>query len=77
MPAGTDSISRVSWVERAVERSAAVQRSRERIAAQVRQMLDAARTLIAIKGDEFTTQELAAEAGVALQNLLPLLLEQG
>ena len=30
-------------------------------------MLDAARTLIATKGDEFTTQELAAEAGVALQ----------
>jgi TetR/AcrR family transcriptional regulator len=54
-------------VERAVERSAAVQRSRERIAQQVRQMLDAARTLIATKGDEFTTQELAAEAGVALQ----------
>lgn len=30
-------------------------------------MLDAARTLIQTKGDEFTTQELAAEAGVALQ----------
>jgi TetR/AcrR family transcriptional regulator len=57
----------VSWVERAVERSAAVQRSRLRIAAQVRQMLDAATALIAVKGDEFTTQELAAEAGVALQ----------
>jgi AcrR family transcriptional regulator len=57
----------MSWVERAVERSAAVQRSRLRIAAQVRQMLDAARALIAVKGDEFTTQELAAEAGVALQ----------
>jgi TetR/AcrR family transcriptional regulator len=57
----------VSWVERAVERSAAVQRSRLRIAQQVRQMLDAARTLIGVKGDDFTTQELAAEAGVALQ----------
>jgi TetR/AcrR family transcriptional regulator len=56
-----------AWVERAVERSAAVQRSRSRIAIQVRQMLDAARTLIEEKGDEFTTQELAAEAGVALQ----------
>jgi AcrR family transcriptional regulator len=56
-----------AWVERAVERSAAVQRSRSRIAVQVRQMLDAARTLIEAKGDEFTTQELAAEAGVALQ----------
>ncbi len=30
-------------------------------------MLDAARVLIETKGDEFTTQELAAEAGVALQ----------
>src|SRR5262245_38730110 len=56
-----------SWVERAVERSAAVQRSRVRIAQQVRRMLDAARTLVGAKGDEFTTQELAAEAGVALQ----------
>jgi TetR/AcrR family transcriptional regulator len=57
----------VSWVERAVERSAAVQRSRQRIADQVRQLLDAARRLIDAKGDDFTTQELAAEAGVALQ----------
>jgi TetR/AcrR family transcriptional regulator len=57
----------VTWVERAVERSASVQRSRLRIAQQVRQMLDAARRLIDAKGDEFTTQELAAEAGVALQ----------
>lgn len=57
----------MSWVERAVERSAAVQRSRVRIAQQVRQMLDAARRLMDVKGDEFTTQELVAEAGVALQ----------
>jgi TetR/AcrR family transcriptional regulator len=45
----------------------AVQRSRLRIAHQVRQMLDAAGRLISAKGDEFTTQELCAEAGVALQ----------
>jgi TetR/AcrR family transcriptional regulator len=57
----------VTWVERAVERSAAVQRSRLRIAEQVRLMLDAARRLIKSKGDEFTTSELCAEAGVALQ----------
>lgn len=57
----------VSWVERAVDRSAAVQRSRQRIADQVRQLIDAARRLIEAKGDDFTTQELAAEAGVALQ----------
>ncbi|MCV7221633.1 TetR/AcrR family transcriptional regulator [Mycolicibacterium elephantis] len=44
-----------------------MQRSRQRIAQQVRQMLDAARKLIDAKGDDFTTQELAAEAGVALQ----------
>jgi AcrR family transcriptional regulator len=56
-----------AWLERAVERSAAVQRSRSRIAVQMRQMLDAARTLIEEKGDEFTTQELAVRAGVALQ----------
>jgi len=57
----------VEWVERAVERSAAVQRSRLRIAHQVREMLEAAGRLIHTKGDEFTTQELCAEAGVALQ----------
>jgi TetR/AcrR family transcriptional regulator len=55
------------WVERAVERSASVQRSRMRIAHQVRELLDAAGRLIDTKGDEFTTQELCAEAGVALQ----------
>jgi TetR/AcrR family transcriptional regulator len=57
----------VSWVDRAVDRSAAVQRSRQRIADQVRQLIDAARRLIEATGDDFTTQELAAEAGVALQ----------
>jgi TetR/AcrR family transcriptional regulator len=54
--------------ERAAERSAAVQRSRTRIANQVRSMLDAALRLIREKGDDsFTTQELVKEAGVALQ----------
>lgn len=61
------SASSESWVERAVERSAAVQRSRSRIASQVKLMLDAARRLIHDKGDDFTTQELVSEAGVALQ----------
>ena len=56
-----------SWVERAVERSTAVQRSRSRIATQVRLMLDAARRLIRTKDGDFTTQDLVAEAGVALQ----------
>lgn len=62
------SISSVSRAEeRAAERSAAVQRSRTRIANQVRLMLDAALRLIREKGDSFTTQELVKEAGVALQ----------
>jgi TetR/AcrR family transcriptional regulator len=61
-------ITSVSWAEeRAAERSAAVQRSRARIASQVRLMLDAALRLIREKGDSFTTQELVKEAGVALQ----------
>jgi AcrR family transcriptional regulator len=60
-------MSAMSWEERAFERSPAVQRSRERVAAQARLMLDAAHRLILVKGDAFTTQELAAEAGVALQ----------
>jgi TetR/AcrR family transcriptional regulator len=61
------SVPSESWVERAVERSAAVQRSRSRIANQVRLMLDAARQLIAANGGDFTTQDLVTEAGVALQ----------
>lgn len=56
-----------SWMERAFERSAAVQRSRTRIATQVRLMLDAARHLIRTKDGDFTTQDLVTEAGVALQ----------
>jgi TetR/AcrR family transcriptional regulator len=60
------SVGRESWIERAVDRSAAVQRSRTRIAKQVRVMLDAARRLIREK-DDFTTQDLVVEAGVSLQ----------
>jgi len=64
-PATMTSVSRAE--ERAAQRSAAVQRSRTRIANQVRLMLDAALRLIREKGDAFTTQELVKEAGVALQ----------
>jgi TetR/AcrR family transcriptional regulator len=64
-PASISSVSRAE--ERAAQRSAAVQRSRTRIANQVRLMLDAALRLIREKGDGFTTQELVKEAGVALQ----------
>ncbi|TCN54184.1 TetR family transcriptional regulator [Rhodococcus sp. SMB37] len=53
--------------ERAVERSVAVQRSRSRVENQIRAILDAAHRLVEAKGDAFTTQELAKEAGVALQ----------
>lgn len=63
--ASISSMSRAE--EKAAERSAAVQRSRTRIATQVRSMLDAALRLIREKGDSFTTQELVKEAGVALQ----------
>jgi TetR/AcrR family transcriptional regulator len=50
-----------------VDRSPRVNRSRVRSMRQAGQMLDAARRLIRVKGDAFTTQELAKEAGVALQ----------
>ena len=33
--------------------------------------------LVETKGPGFTTQDLIKEAGIALQDLLPLLLEQG
>jgi AcrR family transcriptional regulator len=57
----------VSWAERAAERSPLVHRSRARSIAQAKAMVDAARRLIAEKGERFTTQELVKEAGVALQ----------
>lgn len=66
-PASIPAVSSSRAEERAAERSAAVQRSRARIANQVRAMLDAALRLIREKGDAFTTQELVKEAGVALQ----------
>jgi TetR/AcrR family transcriptional regulator len=57
----------VSWAERAAERSPTVHRSKARSVVQVRTILDAAHRLIEERGDAFTTQELAKEAGVALQ----------
>ena len=57
----------VSWEKRAADRSPSVQRSRMRTITQAKVMLDAALRLIRVKGDEFTTQELVKEAGVALQ----------
>jgi TetR/AcrR family transcriptional regulator len=57
----------MSWVERAVDRSPMVQKSRNRGMEQARLIVQAARRLIAVKGSSFTTQELVKEAGVALQ----------
>jgi AcrR family transcriptional regulator len=60
-------IPKVSSEPAAEERLSSVQRSRLRTLTQARLMLDAALRLIRVKGDEFTIQELAKEAGVALQ----------
>ena len=56
-----------NWDERVAARSPSVERARVRTVQQARMMLDAAKRLMREKGDSFTTQELAKEAGVALQ----------
>ncbi len=55
------------WAERVADRSEAVQRSRARQIEQAHAIVAAARRLIIDRGDQFTTQELVKEAGVALQ----------
>jgi TetR/AcrR family transcriptional regulator len=57
----------VTWDERVAARSPSVERARLRTVRQARMMLDAAKRLMGQKGDDFTIQELAKEAGVALQ----------
>jgi AcrR family transcriptional regulator len=57
----------VSWAERVADRSQSVQRSRARQIEQAEAIVAAARRLIMERGDQFTTQELVKEAGVALQ----------
>ena len=57
----------ISWAERVADRSDAVQRSRARQIEQAHAIVAAARRLIVERGDQFTTQELVKEAGVALQ----------
>ena len=57
----------MSWTERAADRSPLVQQWRSRNVRQMKIMVEAAKRLIAQKGYGFTTQELAREAGVALQ----------
>jgi AcrR family transcriptional regulator len=56
----------MTWVERAADRSPAVQRSRNRGMQQAKVIVDAARRLMA-NGSTFTTQELVKDAGVALK----------
>ncbi|MBL7490164.1 helix-turn-helix transcriptional regulator [Frankia sp. AgB1.9] len=65
--AAKGSVNAVSWAERAADRSPSVQRSRLRTIQQAKLIVQAARRLVNEKGDQFTTQELAREAGVALQ----------
>jgi TetR/AcrR family transcriptional regulator len=57
----------VSWAERAADQSLAVRRSRARSIEQSTHLVSAARRLIDDRGDQWTTQDLAREAGVALQ----------
>lgn len=64
---GDGSVSVMSWTERAADRSPLMQQWRSRNVRQMKIMVEAARRLIAEKGSGFTTQELAREAGVALQ----------
>jgi TetR/AcrR family transcriptional regulator len=56
-----------SRVARAAVRSPVAQRSRQRVKAQSKGIIDAARRLVEVKGDTFTTEELARESGIALQ----------
>jgi len=64
---GDGSVSAMSWTERAADRSPLMRQWRSRNVRQMKVMVEAAKRLIARKGYGFTTQELAREAGVALQ----------
>ena len=66
MSAGADAAEE-SWAQRAADRSPIVQRSRSRSIEQAKLIVAAGRRLVAEKGTAFTIQELAKEAGVALQ----------
>jgi AcrR family transcriptional regulator len=63
----TGRIPFVSWAERAADQSPTVRRSRARSIEQSMHLVSAARRLIEEHGDQWTTQDLAREAGVALQ----------
>jgi AcrR family transcriptional regulator len=57
----------MAWVERTVDGSPAMQRTRNRRIEQAKVIIDAARRLIAVKESSFTLQELVTQADVALQ----------
>jgi len=61
-----------SSAERAADRSPVAQRSRARQVELTETVLVAARQLVAERGDRFTIQELAKEAGIALQTFYRL-----
>jgi TetR/AcrR family transcriptional regulator len=58
--------------ERAADRSPVAQRSRARQVELTKGVIDAARQLVAERGDRFTIQELVKEAGIALQTFYRL-----
>lgn len=61
-----------SWSERAADDSPSVRRARARQTEQAQAIIDAAQRLISERADRFTIQELAKEAGVALQTFYRL-----
>jgi AcrR family transcriptional regulator len=64
--------STTSSAERAADRSPVAQRSRARQVELTETVILAARRLVAERGDRFTIQELAKEAGVAVQTFYRL-----
>src|SRR6201995_3136491 len=61
------SVFTMTWTERAADRSPLMKEWRNRNARQMQAMVEAAKRLIARKGGNFPTRELAREAGVAVQ----------
>lgn len=58
-----------SWITRAADRAPSVRSSRERSMLRAQQIVQAARRLIDSGGGDFTTHQLAREAGIAIQTL--------
>jgi TetR/AcrR family transcriptional regulator len=62
-----DSVTAMTWAERAADRS--LQRSRTRNVQQATEIVEAAHRLILLKGGSFTVQDLIKEAHIALHTL--------